>query len=127
MKVERKVSDFSAEKRKRNGNMETETEFCKTETKMEYFVRKRKWKRNSVFRRNGRGNGNSVSGIYGISVLGLMGMAQSNFAHYMIFSCIRGGLHGFKFPYFQSKPGTALELGNNFVGLLEFLRFFCKI
>jgi uncharacterized membrane protein len=32
MKVERKHSDFSAEKRKRNENMETKTEICGTET-----------------------------------------------------------------------------------------------
>jgi hypothetical protein len=37
MKVERKLSDFSTEKWKRNENMETETEICKTETKIEFF------------------------------------------------------------------------------------------
>jgi hypothetical protein len=39
MKVERKLSDFSAEKRKRNENMETKTEMdfflAKVETEME--------------------------------------------------------------------------------------------
>jgi hypothetical protein len=37
MKVEQKLSDFSAEKWKQNENMETETEICKTETKTEFF------------------------------------------------------------------------------------------
>jgi hypothetical protein len=58
-KVEWKVSDFSAEKWKWNGNMETEIEFCGTEMEMEFLRRKRK--RNNVFRRNGHGNGISVS------------------------------------------------------------------
>jgi hypothetical protein len=31
MKVERKLSDFSAEKRERNENIETKTEICGTE------------------------------------------------------------------------------------------------
>ena len=34
MKMERKVSDFSAEKWKWNCNTKTETEFCGTETKL---------------------------------------------------------------------------------------------
>ena len=38
MKVERKVSDFSAEKRKRKGNMETETEFLQNGNKYEIFL-----------------------------------------------------------------------------------------
>jgi hypothetical protein len=59
MKVKRKLSDLSAEKQKWNENMETEMEFCGTETKTEFLMRKRK--RNNVFRRNGRGNGISVS------------------------------------------------------------------
>jgi hypothetical protein len=37
MKVERKLSDFSAEKRKWNENMETKTEICGTETETEFF------------------------------------------------------------------------------------------
>ena len=68
MKTERKLSDFSAEKRKWNGNTEAETEFCKTETETETFMRKRKRKRNNVFRRNDHGNGNSVSGNTELSV-----------------------------------------------------------
>jgi hypothetical protein len=40
MKVERKVSDFSAEKWKWNENMETEMEFCKAEAEMEFFWQK---------------------------------------------------------------------------------------
>jgi hypothetical protein len=37
MKVERKLSDFSAERRKQNENMKTEMEICITET--EFFWR----------------------------------------------------------------------------------------
>jgi hypothetical protein len=44
MKVERKLSDFSAEKQKWNGNMDMETEFCETETESEFLMRKRKRK-----------------------------------------------------------------------------------
>jgi hypothetical protein len=40
MKVERKLSDFSAEKRKRNKNMKTKTEICETEMETEFFWRK---------------------------------------------------------------------------------------
>jgi hypothetical protein len=35
MKVERKLSDFSVEKWKRNENMKMETEFCGTKTETE--------------------------------------------------------------------------------------------
>jgi hypothetical protein len=38
MKVERKFSEFFTEKRKWNENMETETEFCKTKTKWNFFL-----------------------------------------------------------------------------------------
>jgi predicted type IV restriction endonuclease len=38
MKVERKISDFSAEKQKQNENMETKTEICRTETETEFFL-----------------------------------------------------------------------------------------
>jgi hypothetical protein len=38
MKVERKLSDFSAGKRKRNENMETKTEICVTEMETEFFL-----------------------------------------------------------------------------------------
>jgi hypothetical protein len=38
MKVERKLSDFSAEKQKRNENMKMEMEICGTETKMDFFL-----------------------------------------------------------------------------------------
>jgi hypothetical protein len=37
MKVERKFSDFSAEKRKRNENVKMETEVCGTEAETEIF------------------------------------------------------------------------------------------
>ena len=77
-KTERNLSDLSAEKRKRKGNMETETEFCKTETKTEKFMRKRKQIRNSVFRRNYHGNGISVSGNTELSVLLLMNTFRPN-------------------------------------------------
>jgi hypothetical protein len=50
VKVERKLSDFSAEKWKRNENMKTETEFCGTETETEILWRK--W----------NGNGTAFSG-----------------------------------------------------------------
>jgi hypothetical protein len=38
MKVERKLSDFSAEKRKRNENMETKTEICGMEMETDFFL-----------------------------------------------------------------------------------------
>jgi hypothetical protein len=38
MKMEWKLSDFSEEKRKWNENMEMEMEFCKMETKMDFFL-----------------------------------------------------------------------------------------
>jgi hypothetical protein len=37
MKMEWKVSDFSAEKRKWNENLEMETEFCKIRMEIELF------------------------------------------------------------------------------------------
>jgi hypothetical protein len=37
MKGERKLSDFFAEKQKRNENMETKTEICGTETETDFF------------------------------------------------------------------------------------------
>jgi hypothetical protein len=37
MKVERKLSDFSAKKRKRNENMKTKTRICRTEMETEFF------------------------------------------------------------------------------------------
>jgi hypothetical protein len=37
MKVERKLSDFSAEKRKRNENMEIKIEICRTEMETEFL------------------------------------------------------------------------------------------
>jgi nitrate reductase cytochrome c-type subunit len=40
MKVERKLSDFSAEKQKRHENMETKTKICETETETEFFLAK---------------------------------------------------------------------------------------
>jgi hypothetical protein len=40
MKVERKLSDFSAEKQKWNENMKTKTEICGTEMDTEFFWRK---------------------------------------------------------------------------------------
>jgi hypothetical protein len=69
MKVERKLSDFFAEKQKWNRNMETKMEFCRIETETEFLMHKRKQKWNCVFWRNGRGNGISVSDQSGISVL----------------------------------------------------------
>jgi hypothetical protein len=57
MKVERKLSDFSAEKWKQNENMETKTEICGTEMKTEFFWQKWKRKWNGDFRRNRCGNG----------------------------------------------------------------------
>ena len=77
MKTERNLSDFSAEKQKWKGNMETKTEFCKTETKTENFIRKRKQIRNIVFRRNYHGNGISVSGNTELSVI-LLRFANPN-------------------------------------------------
>jgi hypothetical protein len=59
MKVEGKLSEFSADKWKWNGNMETETEFCGTKMETEFL--RWKWKWNSVFRQIRRGNGISVS------------------------------------------------------------------
>jgi hypothetical protein len=47
MKVERKLSDFSVEKRKWNENVKTETEICETETKWKFF--------------GGSGNGNGTT------------------------------------------------------------------
>ena len=49
--------------------MKTETEICKTEMKMETFMRKRKQKWNIDFRWNTRGNGTFRFREYGISVL----------------------------------------------------------
>jgi hypothetical protein len=57
MKVERKLSNFSSEKGKRNENMKTKTEICGTEMETEFFWRKWKWKQNDVSRRNRCGNG----------------------------------------------------------------------
>jgi hypothetical protein len=62
MKVEQKLSDFSAEKQKRYENMKTKTEICGTkicgtEMETEIFWQKWKWKRNGVFRQNRCGNG----------------------------------------------------------------------
>jgi hypothetical protein len=37
MKVERKLSEFAAEKWKRNENMETKTEICGTKTETIFF------------------------------------------------------------------------------------------
>ena len=68
MKTVWKLSDFSAEKWKRNENTEMETEFCKTKVETETFMWKWKRKRNGVFRRNDHGNGNSVSGNMELSV-----------------------------------------------------------
>jgi hypothetical protein len=48
MKVERKLSDFFAEKRKRNENMKPKTEICGTEMETNFFWRKWKRKRNGV-------------------------------------------------------------------------------
>jgi hypothetical protein len=60
MKVERKLSDFFAEKWKQNEYMKMETEFCGTET--EILWRKWKRKRNNVFQWNRGGNGTTFSG-----------------------------------------------------------------
>jgi hypothetical protein len=49
MKVERKLSNFSAKKGKRNKNMKTKTKICGTKMKTEIFWRKWKRKRNDVF------------------------------------------------------------------------------
>jgi hypothetical protein len=57
MKVERKLSEFSAEKQKRNENMKTKTEICRTEMETKFFWRKWKQKRNGIFRWNICGNG----------------------------------------------------------------------
>jgi hypothetical protein len=58
MKVERKLSDFSAEKWKQNENMKMEMEFCGMETETKILWRKWKQKRNSIFRWNRCRNGN---------------------------------------------------------------------
>jgi hypothetical protein len=57
LKVERKLSDFSAKKQKRTENVKTEMEICGTETKMELFLAKWKQKWIGVFRRNRYENG----------------------------------------------------------------------
>ena len=49
--------------------MKTETEICKTEVEMEFFMRKQKQKWNGVFRWDRRGNGPFRFREYGISVL----------------------------------------------------------
>ena len=49
MKMEWKLSVFSEEKWKRRGNMKMEMEISKTEVEMDFFMRKRKQKRNGVF------------------------------------------------------------------------------
>ena len=59
VKIQRKLPDILAEKRKWNGNTDTKTGFCGME--MEAFMQKQKQKRNNVFRWNGYRNGNSVS------------------------------------------------------------------
>jgi hypothetical protein len=38
MKVEQKLSDFSAKKQKRNKNMKTETEICGMEMENKFFL-----------------------------------------------------------------------------------------
>ena len=63
-----KTFRFSGEKWKRRGNMKTETQICKMEMEVEFFMRKWKQKRNSVFRWNRRGNGTFRFREYGISV-----------------------------------------------------------
>jgi len=68
MKMEWKVSVFPEEKWKQRINMKTETEICKTEMEMDFFMRKRKQKRNGVFRWNRRGNGTFRFREYGISI-----------------------------------------------------------
>ena len=47
--MEWKVSVFPEAKRKRRGNMKTETEICKMEMEMNFFMRKRKHKNGMVF------------------------------------------------------------------------------
>ena len=66
--MEWKLSVLSEEKWKRRGNIKTETEIYKTEVEMEFFMRKRKQKRNGVFRWNMHGNGTFHFREYGISV-----------------------------------------------------------
>ena len=51
--------------------MKTETEICKTEVEMKFFMRKRKQKRNGVFRWNMRGNGTFRFREYGISIFSI--------------------------------------------------------
>ena len=50
------------------GKYENANEICKTEMEMEFFMRKRKQKRNGVFRWNRRGNRTFRFREYGISV-----------------------------------------------------------
>jgi hypothetical protein len=57
MKVERKLSDFSTEKQKRNENMKTKMEICETDMETEFFWWKWKQKWNDIFRRNRCGTG----------------------------------------------------------------------
>ena len=66
--MEWKLSVFPEEKWKQRGNMKTETEICKTEVETEFSMRKRKQKRNGVFRWNMHGNGTFRFREYGISV-----------------------------------------------------------
>ena len=68
MKMEWKVSAFPEEKWKQRGNMKTKMEICKMEMEVEFFMRKRKQKRNGVFRWNRRGNRTFRFREYGISV-----------------------------------------------------------
>ena len=46
--MEWKLSVFPEEKWKRRGNMKTETEICKMEVEMDFFMRKRKQKWNGI-------------------------------------------------------------------------------
>ena len=66
--MEWKVSVFPEEKWKRRGNMKTETEICKTKVETEFFLRKRKQKRNGVFRWDKREKGTFRFREYGIFV-----------------------------------------------------------
>ena len=66
--MEWKLFVFAEEKWKRRGNIKTETEIYKTEVEMEFFMRKRKQKRNGVFRWNMHGNETFRSREYGIFV-----------------------------------------------------------
>jgi hypothetical protein len=47
--VERKLSDFSAEKRKQNENMKTETEICGMKTETDIFLAKVKMEMERCF------------------------------------------------------------------------------